>query len=115
MEWTERIGGRCAGPQHTALRSGGAAAGPTVRRCCTAPAPDTEPADDNAVVLALGTKDDTPLARLRAGEATSLVQTITPALSPIDPESEADEVGSHIDPEPEADEEVGQRQHHVHR
>jgi nitroreductase len=34
---------------------------------------DTEPADDNAVVLALGTKDDTPLARLRAGEATSLV------------------------------------------
>ena len=73
MEWTERIGGRCAGPQHTALRSGGAAAGPTVRRCCTAPAPDTEPADDNAVVLALGTKDDTPLARLRAGEATSLV------------------------------------------
>jgi nitroreductase len=35
--------------------------------------PDTEPADDNAVVLALGTKDDTPLARLRAGEATSLV------------------------------------------
>jgi nitroreductase len=35
--------------------------------------PGTEPADDNAVVLALGTKDDTPLARLRAGEATSLV------------------------------------------
>jgi nitroreductase len=35
--------------------------------------PDTEPADDNAVVLALGTKDDTPLARLRAGEATSLM------------------------------------------
>lgn len=35
--------------------------------------PDTEPADDGAVVLALGTKDDTPLARLRAGEATSLM------------------------------------------
>lgn len=35
--------------------------------------PDTEPADDGAVVLALGTADDTPLARLRAGEATSLM------------------------------------------
>jgi nitroreductase len=35
--------------------------------------PDTEPADDNAVVLALGTKDDSLLARLRAGEAASLV------------------------------------------
>lgn len=34
---------------------------------------DTEPAADNAVVLALGTKDDTPLSRLRAGEAMSLV------------------------------------------
>jgi hypothetical protein len=34
---------------------------------------DAESADDNAVVLALGTKDDSPLARLRAGEATSLV------------------------------------------
>jgi nitroreductase len=31
------------------------------------------PADDNAVVLALGTKDDDDLARLRAGEATSTV------------------------------------------
>jgi nitroreductase len=28
---------------------------------------------DNAAVLALGTKDDSTLARLRAGEATSLV------------------------------------------
>jgi nitroreductase len=34
---------------------------------------DTESVDDNAVVLALGTKDDSTLARLRAGEATSLV------------------------------------------
>ncbi|WP_421841422.1 Acg family FMN-binding oxidoreductase [Mycobacterium sp.] len=31
------------------------------------------PADDNAAILALGTKDDDPLARLRAGEATSVV------------------------------------------
>jgi nitroreductase len=35
--------------------------------------PDTEAADDGAVVLALGTEDDSMLARLRAGEATSLV------------------------------------------
>ncbi|WP_006245618.1 Acg family FMN-binding oxidoreductase [Mycolicibacterium tusciae] len=35
--------------------------------------PDIDPADDAAVVLALGTNDDSPLSRLRAGEATSLV------------------------------------------
>lgn len=35
--------------------------------------PRTPPTFDNAVVLALGTEDDTDTARLRAGEATSLV------------------------------------------
>lgn len=35
--------------------------------------PSTAAEDDNAAVVALGTKDDTPLSRLRAGEATSLV------------------------------------------
>ncbi|MCW1959464.1 MAG: NAD(P)H nitroreductase, partial [Mycobacterium sp.] len=35
--------------------------------------PDSSPADDNGVVVALGTEDDDGLARLRAGEATSLV------------------------------------------
>lgn len=34
---------------------------------------DAEPALDNAIVLALGTAEDDALARLRAGEATSLV------------------------------------------
>ncbi len=34
---------------------------------------NTEPAEDNAVMLALGTETDDDLARLRAGEATSLV------------------------------------------
>jgi nitroreductase len=34
---------------------------------------DTSAGTDAALVLALGTKDDTPLARLRAGEATSLL------------------------------------------
>ncbi|OBJ02540.1 NAD(P)H nitroreductase [Mycobacterium sp. 1482292.6] len=36
-------------------------------------APDSSPADDNAVVLALGTRHDDRLAQLRAGEATSAV------------------------------------------
>ncbi|MGE0217019.1 Acg family FMN-binding oxidoreductase [Mycolicibacterium sp.] len=43
-------------------------------------APNTEPADDNAAVLALGTADDEPLARLRAGEATSVVLLTATAL-----------------------------------
>ena len=42
--------------------------------------PDVAPDDDAAVVLALGTKDDSPLARLRAGEATSLVLLTATAL-----------------------------------
>jgi len=42
--------------------------------------PDTESADDGAVVLGLGTKDDSRLSRLRAGEATSLVLLTATAL-----------------------------------
>ena len=42
--------------------------------------PDVAPDDDAAVVLALGTKDDSALARLRAGEATSLVLLTATAL-----------------------------------
>jgi hypothetical protein len=42
--------------------------------------PDTESVDDNAVVLALGTKDDSMLARLRAGETTSLMLLSATAL-----------------------------------
>jgi Nitroreductase family len=42
--------------------------------------PDTEPVDDNAVVLALGTKDDSVLARLRAGETTGLMLLSATAL-----------------------------------
>lgn len=40
----------------------------------------TDPAADNAVVLALGTRDDDQLAQLRAGEATSLVLLTATAL-----------------------------------
>jgi nitroreductase len=42
--------------------------------------PDTAAADDGAVVLALGTAKDDTLARLRAGEATSLVLLTATAL-----------------------------------
>ncbi|VEG54252.1 nitroreductase family protein [Mycolicibacterium aurum] len=42
--------------------------------------PDTDPAEDNAVVLALGTAQDDELAWLRAGEATSLVLLTATAL-----------------------------------
>lgn len=52
-------------------------AAPIPGRLFAAPAlaqpPDAASDDDAAVVLALGTNDDSPLARLRAGEATSLV------------------------------------------
>ena len=41
---------------------------------------DAESVNDNAVVLALGTKDDNALAQLRAGEATSLVLLSATAL-----------------------------------
>lgn len=42
--------------------------------------PDATAATDNAVVLTLGTRDDDELARLRAGEATSLVLLTATAL-----------------------------------
>jgi hypothetical protein len=42
--------------------------------------PETTAADDNAVALALGTRDDDALTRLRAGEATSLVLLTATAL-----------------------------------
>ncbi|WP_299565630.1 NAD(P)H nitroreductase [uncultured Mycolicibacterium sp.] len=42
--------------------------------------PDADPAEDNGVTLALGTRDDDDLARLRAGEATSLVLLTATAL-----------------------------------
>jgi nitroreductase len=42
--------------------------------------PDARPADDHAVVVALGTTDDDKMSRLRAGEATSLVLLTATAL-----------------------------------
>ncbi len=42
--------------------------------------PEASPGDDHGVLLALGTNDDDDLARLRAGEATSLVLLTATAL-----------------------------------
>ncbi len=42
--------------------------------------PDVDGAEDNAVVVALGTAEDDDLARLRAGEATSLILLTATAL-----------------------------------
>jgi nitroreductase len=42
--------------------------------------PYANPTDDNAVVVALGTAEDDTMARLRAGEATSLVLLTATAL-----------------------------------
>lgn len=62
-------------PDPTAELPGRVFAGPEL-----AQPPETTSGDDNAVVLALGTRDDDELARLRAGEATSLVLLTATAL-----------------------------------
>lgn len=74
-EWSGRYASVAGVPAHstpasdpTAKIPGRLFAGPAL-----AMAPDSSPVDDNAVVLALGTRADDRLARLRAGEATSVV------------------------------------------
>lgn len=62
-------------PDPTAELPGRVFAGPVL-----AQPPETTSGDDNAVVLALGTREDDELARLRAGEATSLVLLTATAL-----------------------------------
>ena len=47
---------------------------------CSTQTRDVDPADDNAVVIALGTAADDDVSRLRAGEATSLVLLTATAL-----------------------------------
>lgn len=42
--------------------------------------PDTDPADDSAIIIALGTVDDDRMAQLRAGEVASLVLLTATAL-----------------------------------
>ncbi|MCV7257537.1 Acg family FMN-binding oxidoreductase [Mycobacterium shimoidei] len=73
--WTGRYGSQAGVPAHNTPRLDSAAsiprrafAGPALGESSGAPA-----AFDNAIVLALGTSADDDVARLRAGEATSLV------------------------------------------
>ena len=60
---------------HTTVIPRRAFAGPALTE-----SPATAPIHDDAVVLALGTRDDDDVARLRAGEATSLVLLTATAL-----------------------------------
>ena len=62
-------------PDPTAVIPGRLFAGPAL-----AQPPEATPGEDSAVVLALGTEADDQLARLRAGEATSLVLLTATAL-----------------------------------
>lgn len=80
--WSGRYGSVSGVPAHnippsdpTSPIPGRLFAGPTL-----AQPPDTAAADDGAVVLGLGTGDDSRLAQLRAGEATSLVLLTATAL-----------------------------------
>jgi hypothetical protein len=80
--WSGRYGSTAGVPAHntpesdtTSMLPGRLFAGTALAQ----PA-DTAPADDKAVVLALGTNNDDQLARLRAGEGTSLVLLTATAL-----------------------------------
>ena len=80
--WSGRYGSLAGVPARNTPKSDRTAALPA--RLFAGPAlaqpPDIASEEDAAVVLALGTKDDSPMARLRAGEATSLVLLTATAL-----------------------------------
>jgi nitroreductase len=80
--WSGRYGSTAGVPARNTPRSDPRATVPA--RIFAGPAlaqpPDAEPADDNGVLLALGTDGDEPLDRLRAGEATSLMLLTATAL-----------------------------------
>jgi nitroreductase len=80
--WSGRHASTVGVPAHSAPRSDSTAVlpGRAFAAVALAEPPDDESADDEAVVLALGTTDDDQLARLRAGEATSLVLLTATAL-----------------------------------
>jgi nitroreductase len=80
--WSGRYASQAGVPARSAPRLDPAAAIP--RRAFAGPVltepPRTSQADDNAAVLALGTRDDDNVSRLRAGEATSAVLLTATAL-----------------------------------
>ena len=80
--WSGRYASLAGVPAHNAPEFDPAAPIPLRLFAGPGPAqpPGTDSVHDNAAVLALGTKDDSTLARLRAGEATSLVLLSATAL-----------------------------------
>jgi nitroreductase len=80
--WSGRYASQAGVPARSAPRLDPATTIP--RRAFAGPvlaeSPATSPTDDDAVVLALGTRDDDDVARLRAGEATSAVVLTATAL-----------------------------------
>ena len=104
--WSGRYASQAGVPARSAARLDPATVIP--RRAFAGPAltepPGTPPADDNAVVLALGTRDDDEVARLRAGEATSAVLLTATALGlascpitePLEIKEIRDEVGADV-------------------
>jgi nitroreductase len=80
--WSGRYGSTAGVPARNTPESDPTAAlpGRVFAGTALAQPPDAEPADDNAIVVALGTSDDDQMARLRAGEATSLVLLTATAL-----------------------------------
>jgi nitroreductase len=104
--WSGRYASQAGVPARSAARLDPATVIP--RRAFAGPAltepPGTPPADDDAVVLALGTRDDDEVARLRAGEATSAVLLTATALGlascpitePLEIKEIRDEVGADV-------------------
>jgi nitroreductase len=104
--WSGRYASQAGVPARSAARLDSATVIP--RRAFAGPAltepTRTSPADDNAVVLALGTRDDDDLARLRAGEATGAVLLTATALGlascpitePLEIKEIRDEVGADV-------------------
>jgi nitroreductase len=80
--WSGRYASTAGVPARSAPESDPAAAipGRAFAGAALAQTPDVDPADDKAVVIALGTAADDDVSRLRAGEATSLVLLTATAL-----------------------------------
>jgi nitroreductase len=80
--WSGRYGATAGVPARSTPESDPAATipGRAFAGAVLAQTPDVDPAEDNAVVITLGTAADDDVSRLRAGEATSLVLLTATAL-----------------------------------
>jgi nitroreductase len=80
--WSGRYASTAGVPARSTPQPDRAAAIParTFAGAALSQSPDADPIEDNAVVIALGTAEDDAMARLRAGEATSLVLLTATAL-----------------------------------